>query len=76
MMNVLVEGGGTLIGSLLDNELIDEVHAFIAPKLIGGASSPGPVAGKGIDKVASAFKIDSMSIESVGADVYLRGRIK
>ena len=76
MMNVLVEGGGTLIGSLLDNELMDEFHAFIAPKLVGGASSPGPVAGKGIDKIESALKIDSMSVESVGSDIYLRGRLQ
>ena len=75
MMNVLVEGGGTLIGSLLDNELADEVHAFIAPKLVGGASSPGPVAGKGIDKIASAWKLNSLSVESIGSDIYIRGRL-
>lgn len=75
MMNMLVEGGGKLIGSLLDASLIDEVHAFIAPKLVGGASSPGPVAGMGIDKIASALNLNSMTIESVGSDVYIRGRV-
>ena len=37
MTNILVEGGGQLLGSLLDLGQIDEVHAFIAPKLIGGS---------------------------------------
>jgi diaminohydroxyphosphoribosylaminopyrimidine deaminase/5-amino-6-(5-phosphoribosylamino)uracil reductase len=34
--NILVEGGGTLLGSLFDAGEIDEVHAFIAPQIIGG----------------------------------------
>ena len=36
MTNVLVEGGGRLLGSLFDARLVDEVHVFIAPKLVGG----------------------------------------
>ena len=36
LTNVLVEGGGRLLGSLLDARAIDEVHVFIAPKLVGG----------------------------------------
>jgi len=44
LTNVLVEGGGRLLGSLLDARQIDEVHVFIAAKLVGGSSAPGPVA--------------------------------
>ena len=40
MTNVLVEGGGRVLGSLLDARQIDEVHVFIAPKLVGGAAAP------------------------------------
>ena len=39
LTNVMVEGGGRLLGSLLDAWQIDEVHVFIAPKLVGGASA-------------------------------------
>ena len=52
MTNVLVEGGGRLLGSLFDARLIDEVHVFIAPKLAGGGESPGPIAGRGVDTIA------------------------
>jgi len=34
--SVLVEGGGTLLGSLFDHGLVDKVVAFIAPIIIGG----------------------------------------
>ncbi len=41
--NVLCEGGGQLLGGLLDAHLVDECHVYIAPKLIGGASATAPV---------------------------------
>jgi len=46
LTNVLVEGGGRLLGSLLDAGQIDEVHVFIAPKLVGGGAAASPIGGK------------------------------
>ncbi len=37
---VMVEGGGTLISSLLAEGLVDEMRIYYAPILIGGESSP------------------------------------
>jgi len=42
MTNVLVEGGGRLLGTLFDMRAVDEVHAFIAPKFAGGATALPP----------------------------------
>jgi len=75
LTNVLVEGGGRLVGSLLDAGQIDEVHVFIAPKLIGGAAAGGPIAGEGIAQMAEALRIDPPELEQVGTDIYLRGRV-
>ena len=36
MTNVLVEGGGRMLGSFLDAGQVDEVDVFIAPILEGG----------------------------------------
>lgn len=38
--NVLCEGGGQLLGGLLDQHLVDECQVYIAPKLIGGVRPP------------------------------------
>ncbi len=43
--NVLCEGGGQLLGGLLDAQLVDECHIYIAPKLIGGAGATVPCLG-------------------------------
>ena len=75
LTNLLVEGGGRLLGSLLDAGQIDEVHAFLAPKLVGGRDAPSPIGGEGLSEMADALSLDSLEVRQVGADVYLRGRI-
>ncbi len=75
MTNVLVEGGGHLLGSLFDARLVDEVHVFIAPKLAGGEAAPGPIAGLGVEKIAAAMALEDLIFEQIDGDVYLHGRI-
>jgi diaminohydroxyphosphoribosylaminopyrimidine deaminase/5-amino-6-(5-phosphoribosylamino)uracil reductase len=75
MTNVMIEGGGQLLGSLFDAGSIDEVHVFIAPKLIGGKNAPSPIAGAGIEKIAAAMQLADPQIRQMGADLYLSGGI-
>lgn len=51
MSNVLIEGGGGILGDLFDRQEIDACHVFIAPKLVGGQTAPGPLAGQGLDAI-------------------------
>ncbi|MEX2172431.1 MAG: bifunctional diaminohydroxyphosphoribosylaminopyrimidine deaminase/5-amino-6-(5-phosphoribosylamino)uracil reductase RibD [Pirellulales bacterium] len=73
--NVLVEGGSRLLGSLFDLGAIDEVHAFIAPKLVGGELAPSPLAGAGLATMNDAIQLQNCVVETVGEDVYVRGRV-
>ena len=73
--NLLVEGGSQLLGSLFDKQLIDEVHVFIAPSLIGGAAAPAPIGGSGIDNMANALNLVNPAIETRGDNIYISGRI-
>ena len=41
LSTVLVEGGAELAAGLLEEDLVDRVIFFIAPKLLGGRSAPG-----------------------------------
>jgi diaminohydroxyphosphoribosylaminopyrimidine deaminase/5-amino-6-(5-phosphoribosylamino)uracil reductase len=74
--NVLVEGGGALLGSFLELGQLDEVHAFIAPKLIGGASAPTPMGGAGIAAMAEALRLQRVCVEQIGDDVYVQGQLQ
>ena len=76
MTNVLVEAGGRLLGSFFDAGQIDEVHAFIAPKLIGGLSAASPFAGAGVERMADALLLDEPHVRTLGDDVYISGRVQ
>jgi diaminohydroxyphosphoribosylaminopyrimidine deaminase/5-amino-6-(5-phosphoribosylamino)uracil reductase len=74
MTNVLVEGGGGVLGSFLDAAAIDEVHVFIAPKLAGGRGAVTPVGGLGAEAIRHALTLVEMSAVDVAGDVYVHGR--
>lgn len=74
--NLLVEGGAQLLGAFFDAEAIDEVEVYIAPKLLGGAQAPSPIAGLGVASIAEALKLAHHQIEPLGEDFRLRARLK
>lgn len=76
MTNVLVEGGSRLLGALFDMRAIDEVHVFVAPKMVGGATAPSPIAGQGAQRIADAIHLADISIEELDGDVYVHGRTR
>jgi diaminohydroxyphosphoribosylaminopyrimidine deaminase/5-amino-6-(5-phosphoribosylamino)uracil reductase len=71
--NVLIEGGGVLLGSFLDAGAVDEVHVFIAPRLAGGAEAHVPAAGHGVAKMAEALRLGEWRVEMIEGDLYVHG---
>lgn len=72
---ILVEGGGRLLGSFFDAGLVNRVAAFVAPVIIGGADAQSPVMGRGIDTMAAAWRLSNFRLQTVGDDVLLEGTI-
>lgn len=75
MTNVLVEGGGRLLGSLFDQQLIDELHVFVAPKIAGGEAARTPVAGIGLAEIPQDASLERSEIQVIEGDTYIHGRI-
>lgn len=73
MTNVLIEGGSAVLGSFFDAGAIDEVHAIIAPKLVGGLDAPVPIAGHGLADMHSATKLELLEVSDLDGDVYVHG---
>lgn len=71
--SVLVEGGSAVHGSFLDNRLADRIFAFVAPKLIGGRSAPGPIGGAGFSRMSEAIDLKACRTEQVGRDILITG---
>lgn len=76
IQSVLVEGGHTVIGNFLDNTLIHEVWAFIAPMLIGGDNAAPSIGGTGFDKLESAPRLTNVSVEYLNDDILVKGSIQ
>lgn len=76
MTNVLVEGGSGLLGSLFDQSLMDEVHVFVAPKIVGGAAALSAVGGHGLAEIPPLSALQAMHVQASGDDVYLHGLVE
>ncbi|MDD5596213.1 MAG: bifunctional diaminohydroxyphosphoribosylaminopyrimidine deaminase/5-amino-6-(5-phosphoribosylamino)uracil reductase RibD [Candidatus Omnitrophica bacterium] len=74
--NILVEGGGTLIGALFDEGLVDKVLFFVSPKIIGGKNAISSVMGKGVSRIDKAIKLKNFSLKRLGEDFLIEGYVK
>jgi diaminohydroxyphosphoribosylaminopyrimidine deaminase/5-amino-6-(5-phosphoribosylamino)uracil reductase len=73
-MEVLVEGGGETARRFLSAGLVDRVHLFFAPKLLGGRGSRGMLGGADPERIADAVDLAELETEAVGPDLYVTGR--
>ena len=72
--SILVEGGGILAGSLFDQGIVDRLFVFIAPIILGGEGKTA-VAGRGIDKLADAYRLENISVTCFGDDTLISGYV-
>jgi diaminohydroxyphosphoribosylaminopyrimidine deaminase/5-amino-6-(5-phosphoribosylamino)uracil reductase len=73
LSELLVEGGGGLAAALLRAELVDELHWFVAPRLIGADGFPA-LAGLGLGRLARAPELAELRVRKLGRDVHFTGR--
>ena len=71
---VMVEGGGRLAAALLSKGLVDEVHWFVAPKLLGEEGRPA-LGALPIAVLADAIALENVVVRQVGEDVHIRGEV-
>lgn len=75
VVSLMVEGGAELAGSFLAARLVDELHAYIAPILLGPRGRPGAVDWAGPDTPQLAPRIANPQWELVGEDAYVHGTL-
>lgn len=71
--SVLVEGGPTVAAAFFSAGAYDRLEIAVASKLLGGATAPGPLAGKGVDPLAAAPEIARLRARRCGTDLVLSG---
>jgi diaminohydroxyphosphoribosylaminopyrimidine deaminase / 5-amino-6-(5-phosphoribosylamino)uracil reductase len=76
IVSAMIEGGAELAGSLLAGGVIDELHAFIAPILLGPRGRPGAVDWAGPATPAEAPCIANPQWEVCGVDAHVWGAVR
>jgi 2,5-diamino-6-(ribosylamino)-4(3H)-pyrimidinone 5'-phosphate reductase len=59
---LMVEGGGTINFELIRLGLVDEISAYLAPMILGGANAPTPADGPGLAREA-AIQLKLLGVE-------------
>lgn len=67
--SLLVEGGSGIHGAFFDEGAVDEAVVYLAPKVVGGAGAPGPVAGAGAARMAEAAVLGRPRAHALGDDL-------
>jgi diaminohydroxyphosphoribosylaminopyrimidine deaminase / 5-amino-6-(5-phosphoribosylamino)uracil reductase len=73
VQSVLMEGGPRFAAAWWDAGLVDQVVAFVAPILSGGATAPGPLPARGCESMAAALRLLDVDVEQSGEDIMISG---
>lgn len=70
-----VLGGGQLVASLLEADLIDDLWLTLCPFLLGGDHAPTPVAGKGVLDTC-AKKLTLLSVQQIEQEIFVHYEVQ
>ena len=68
-------GGGELVASMVESDLIDELWLSICPLILGGQTTPTPVDGSGFIS-SLAPRLSLLSVNTIEDEVFLHYRLK
>lgn len=72
---LLIEGGGEVNASFLEQGLAQRVVFFYAPKIIGGRDAKPGVGGIGATRLPEAIKLDEPRLRRFGADIAVSAKV-
>jgi len=72
ILSILVEGGGETNARFFEENLVDELVIFLAPKLIGGKNSPSMFDGTGFN-LKKSLNLNDLELKKIGSDIMVRG---
>jgi diaminohydroxyphosphoribosylaminopyrimidine deaminase/5-amino-6-(5-phosphoribosylamino)uracil reductase len=74
MANMLVEGGGRVLGEFVDQRLADEFQIYTAPILVGGADAIGALHARGAGRIQDAARLRVLESRRIGNGWFHRAR--
>ncbi len=72
----MVEGGGTLIGALFEEGLVNELSVYIGNMIIGGATAPTLADGPGRSAARPFVRLELVDMQPCEEGVLLHWRVQ
>lgn len=74
--SVLLEGGGKLNWSAIEQHIADSVQAYIAPMIMGGEKARTPVSGQGAPSPDEAVRLKNVKVTAIEGDYLIEGEVE
>ncbi len=74
--SIFVEGGAQTFASFLENKLIQRLHLFLAPSLIGGAHGISWTEHFGHESLSERIELQNLSPIKIGRDLYMSLKVR
>jgi diaminohydroxyphosphoribosylaminopyrimidine deaminase/5-amino-6-(5-phosphoribosylamino)uracil reductase len=74
--DLLIEGGSAVHGAFFDAGLVDRVQIYVAPLLVGGSSSPGPIGGAGVATLPEAWRLSNLTTRQTWPDLVIEADVE
>ncbi|GAA0464865.1 bifunctional diaminohydroxyphosphoribosylaminopyrimidine deaminase/5-amino-6-(5-phosphoribosylamino)uracil reductase RibD [Alkalibacillus silvisoli] len=74
IMSVYVEGGSTIHSQFIQKKLFNEIHLYMAPKLIGGEFSKAFYNQLGFEEVEDSVRVEFSTVEMIGPDIKITAK--
>lgn len=74
--SLLVEGGGQVHASFVEEKIADRIAFFYAPKILGGKDSIPAISGKGLRQQADFLRLVNTQWRRIGGDLLLTADIQ
>ncbi len=72
---LLIEGGSELAASAIKASVVNRLHLYIAPRLLGGTDAKGVIGGQSPRRLAQALSVSALSLRKVGRDLLIEGTL-
>jgi diaminohydroxyphosphoribosylaminopyrimidine deaminase / 5-amino-6-(5-phosphoribosylamino)uracil reductase len=75
VVQLMVEGGGMVLGAFVRQKLAHEVRFFVAPKILGGKDAIKAVGGEGFTRWRNALDLKNVNLSKFGSNLMIFGLI-
>jgi diaminohydroxyphosphoribosylaminopyrimidine deaminase/5-amino-6-(5-phosphoribosylamino)uracil reductase len=73
IVSVLIEGGGEVLGSALDEKIGDRMVLYVAGVVIGGRQGRAAFGGRGVARLNDAMRLRGLTVRHIGSDLVVDG---